>query len=98
MNGFAARACVEMPINLKLAIDHRLGGWINSLELQLVGAKDDISQMRNELTTPAYALVNLRTGYQWSMCEWTSAWTTFSTRSTTSRSGALIWLTTRLCR
>ncbi len=65
MSGFAVRACVEMPINLKLALDHRLGGWINSLELQLVGAKDDVSQMRNELTTPAYALVNLRTGYRW---------------------------------
>lgn len=54
-----------MPINGKLGIDHTLGGWTNSIELQLVGSKDDVSQVHNELTTGAYALVNLRTGYQW---------------------------------
>ena len=54
-----------MPINAKLALDHKLGGWTNSVELQLVGSKDQVSQVRNELTTPSYALVNLRTGYQW---------------------------------
>jgi iron complex outermembrane receptor protein len=54
-----------MPINAKLALDHRLGGWINSIEVQLVGSKNLVSQVRNELTTPSYALVNLRTGYQW---------------------------------
>jgi len=54
-----------MPINAKLAFDHRLGGWINSIELQLVGSKTLVSQVHNELTTPSYALVNLRTGYQW---------------------------------
>ena len=54
-----------MPINAKLALDHRLGGWTNSVELQLVGAKDQVSQVHNETTTPDYALVNLRTGYEW---------------------------------
>jgi iron complex outermembrane receptor protein len=54
-----------MPINAKLALDHTLGAWTNSVELQLVGSKDDVSQVRNELTTPSYALLNLRTGYQW---------------------------------
>ena len=54
-----------MPINAKLALDHRIGGWTNGIELQLVGSKDQVSQVHNELTTPAYALVNLRTGYQW---------------------------------
>ena len=54
-----------MPINTKLAIDHTLGNWTNSIELQLVGAKNHVSEVRNELTTPAYALVNLRMGYQW---------------------------------
>ncbi|MDA9529478.1 TonB-dependent receptor [Bradyrhizobium sp. CCBAU 25338] len=54
-----------MPINAKLALDHLLGGWTNSIELQLVGSKDQVSQVHNELTTPAYALLNLRTGYQW---------------------------------
>jgi iron complex outermembrane receptor protein len=54
-----------MPINAKLALDHKIGNWTNSLELQLVGSKDRVNQVHNELTTPAYALVNLRTGYQW---------------------------------
>lgn len=54
-----------MPVNAKLALDHHLGGWTNSVELQLVGSKNVVSQVRNELTTPSYALVNLRTGYQW---------------------------------
>lgn len=54
-----------MPINTRLAINHTLGNWTNSIELQLVGAKNQVSEVHNELTTPAYALVNLRTGYQW---------------------------------
>ena len=54
-----------MPLNGKLAFDHKLGGWTSSVELQLVGAKDDVSQVHNETTTAAYALVNLRAGYQW---------------------------------
>jgi iron complex outermembrane receptor protein len=54
-----------MPINAKLALDHTLGGWTNGIELQMVGAKDQVSQVRNELMTPAYALINLRSGYQW---------------------------------
>ncbi|HEY0218683.1 MAG TPA: TonB-dependent receptor, partial [Afipia sp.] len=54
-----------MPLNGKLALDHTIGAWTNSIELQLVGGKTDVSQVHNELTTPAYALLNLRTGYQW---------------------------------
>jgi len=54
-----------MPVNTKLALDHTLGGWINGVELQLIGSKTVVSQVRNELTTPSYALVNLRTGYRW---------------------------------
>ncbi|KPF98202.1 TonB-dependent receptor [Rhodopseudomonas sp. AAP120] len=54
-----------MPINAKIALDHELGGWVSSAEVQLVGAKTQVSQVHNELTTPAYALLNLRTGYRW---------------------------------
>jgi iron complex outermembrane receptor protein len=54
-----------MPVNAKLALDHTLGNWTNTVELQLVGGKNEVSQLHNELTTPAYALLNLRTGYQW---------------------------------
>jgi iron complex outermembrane receptor protein len=54
-----------MPINGKIALDHTLGGWNSAIEAQLVGTKDEVSQVRNELTTPSYALINVRTGYQW---------------------------------
>lgn len=43
-----------MPINAKIAVDHTLGNWSSSLELQLVGAKNRINEVHNELTTPAY--------------------------------------------
>ncbi|KIZ40635.1 MULTISPECIES: TonB-dependent receptor [Rhodopseudomonas] len=56
-----------MPVNAKIALDHAIGNWTSSIELQLVGAKDEVSQVHNELTTPSYALLNLRTGYQWGM-------------------------------
>ncbi len=54
-----------MPINAKLTLDHKLGNWSNAVELQLVGDKDDVQQARNEVPTPGYALVNLRSSYQW---------------------------------
>ncbi len=54
-----------MPFNAKVAADHRLGSWSNTLELQLVAAKNDVQEVRNELKTSGYGLVNLRTSYQW---------------------------------
>jgi iron complex outermembrane receptor protein len=54
-----------MPLNAKLALEHKLGNWSSVAELQLVDAKTDVEQVRNELQTPGYALLNLRTSYQW---------------------------------
>ena len=54
-----------MPLNAKLALEHKLGNWSSVAELQLVDAKTDIEKVRNELQTPGYALVNLRSSYQW---------------------------------
>lgn len=54
-----------MPANLKLALVHRLEGWTNTLEVLGVAAKNRISQVRNEMKTPGYGLVNLRTGVDW---------------------------------
>ena len=54
-----------MPLNLKLALTHRLGGWTNTAEVQGVAAKTRISQVRNEVTTPGYGLLTLRSGYEW---------------------------------
>lgn len=54
-----------MPFNLKLGLDHERGGWKNGLEIQFVDAKGDVQAIRNELHTPAYVLLNAKTGYQW---------------------------------
>jgi iron complex outermembrane receptor protein len=54
-----------MPFNLKLGLDHEREGWKNGLEMQFVDAKGDVQAIRNELHTPAYVLLNAKTGYQW---------------------------------
>lgn len=54
-----------MPLNTKLALVQRLGGWTNTAEVQMVAAKTRISQVRNEVTTPGYAVFNLRSSYEW---------------------------------
>ena len=54
-----------MPLNLKLALIQRLGRWTTTAEVQGVAAKDRISQVRNEVTTPGYALFNLRSSVEW---------------------------------
>ncbi|MGB7649272.1 MAG: TonB-dependent receptor, partial [Pseudomonas fluorescens] len=52
-----------MPLNAKLAVTQQLGGWDNSMELVLVKDKSNVSDVRNEIKTPGYSLVNLRTSY-----------------------------------
>jgi iron complex outermembrane receptor protein len=54
-----------MPLNAKLGLVHRLGAWINTLEVQKVEAKTHVSQVRNEVQTPGYTLVNFNTSYEW---------------------------------
>jgi iron complex outermembrane receptor protein len=54
-----------MPLNTKLALTERLGGWSNTAEFQLVAAKTEVSQVRNEVQTGAYNLINLRSSYEW---------------------------------
>ncbi|OGB30064.1 MAG: TonB-dependent receptor [Burkholderiales bacterium RIFCSPLOWO2_02_FULL_66_35] len=54
-----------MPLNGKLALTHKTGGWDNSLELVAVKAKTTVSSVRNEIRTPGYGLVNLRGSYSW---------------------------------
>ncbi|MFG1477426.1 TonB-dependent receptor [Xanthobacter sp. V4C-4] len=56
-----------MPLNGTLAVDNTLGNWTTSLELQLVSSKILVSQVRNELETEAYALLNFRTAYEWQL-------------------------------
>lgn len=54
-----------MPLNARIALTHRLGGWDNVLEVIGVTRKDDVSEVRNELETPGYGLTNLRLSYSW---------------------------------
>jgi len=54
-----------MPLNAKLAVTQKLGGWDNSVELVAVKAKTDVNAMRNEIKTPGYSLVHVRTSYSW---------------------------------
>ena len=54
-----------MPLNGKLALVHRIGNLTSIIEGQLVDSKSDVSQVRDEVPTAAYALLNLRASYQW---------------------------------
>ncbi len=54
-----------MPLNAKLALTHRIGGWDNAIEWVGALAKDDVSDVRNEIETPGYGLLNLRASYTW---------------------------------
>jgi iron complex outermembrane receptor protein len=54
-----------MPLNAKLALTHKLGGWDNAIELVMVKGKNDSSAVRNEIDTPGYSLLNLRGSYSW---------------------------------
>ncbi len=54
-----------MPLNGKFALTQKLGRWDNAAEVVMVARKDDVSEMRNEMETPGYALMNLRGSYAW---------------------------------
>jgi iron complex outermembrane receptor protein len=54
-----------MPLNAKLSLTQKFGGWDNSAELVMARRKDDVSDMRNEIKTPGYGIVNLRGSYNW---------------------------------
>ena len=54
-----------MPLNARLAVVHRLNKWTNTIEVDLVDDKSDVSQVRNELETDSYALLHLRSSYEW---------------------------------
>jgi len=54
-----------MPESGRLAASYHLGVWSLSPELLAVGAKNRISQVRNEPQTDAYWLFNLRSAITW---------------------------------
>ena len=54
-----------MPLYSRIALMHQLGGWSTQLQLDLYAGKHNVDTVRNELETGGYALVNLRTSYEW---------------------------------
>jgi len=54
-----------MPLNAKLAVVQNLDNWTNTVEVELVDEKNDVSDVRNEVKTSGYGLVNLRSSYEW---------------------------------
>src|SRR3989338_5918322 len=54
-----------MPLNAKLTLTQKLGGWDNGIEVVAAQAKSQLSDARNEIRTPGYGLVNLRATYSW---------------------------------
>ncbi|CAG1006407.1 Heme/hemopexin utilization protein C [Burkholderiales bacterium] len=54
-----------MPLNARVSLTHKLGLWESTVEVVGVAAKKDLSDVRNEIKTPGYELLNLRTSYTW---------------------------------
>ena len=54
-----------MPLNGRVGLEHALGGWTSSVEVEMVAAKKKVSKVRNEMVTAGYTLVNLHSTYQW---------------------------------
>ena len=52
-----------MPLNAKLGLVQHQGRWSNTAELQLVAGKTDVSEVRHEVPTAGYGLLNLRSSY-----------------------------------
>ena len=53
-----------MPLNATLSLTQELGRWRNTIEGEFVAAKDDVSEVRNEMPTAGYGLVHLRSSYE----------------------------------
>lgn len=55
----------QMPLNSIIDLDYKWGGWTATVETELVAAKTDVQAIRREPKTAGYALLNLRTSYDW---------------------------------
>jgi len=54
-----------MPLNVKLAVVQQLDNWTNTVEVELVDDKSNVSDTRNEVKTSSYGIMNLRSSYKW---------------------------------
>jgi iron complex outermembrane receptor protein len=53
------------PFSGSVALEHKLGRWTSAVELAFAADKDQADPVRNELHTSGYAIVNLRSSYEW---------------------------------
>lgn len=54
-----------MPLNSTITLSQKFAGLTNSIQGQFVAAKNTVEELRNEIPTSAYALLNLSSSYQW---------------------------------
>lgn len=53
------------PLTATLAVEERIGSWTHTVETRMVAGKHKTDENRLEVGTGGYALLNLRTQYQW---------------------------------
>lgn len=53
-----------MPLDATLTLEHQRNRCSSAVSVESVAAKRDVQQVRNELATAGYTLMNVRTGYQ----------------------------------
>ncbi|MBT3812624.1 MAG: TonB-dependent receptor [Gammaproteobacteria bacterium] len=54
-----------MPFNFTWGVNHKLGGWQSAFNMQFVDTKNEVQEVRNELETSSYILLNFKTSFQW---------------------------------
>lgn len=54
-----------MPLNGRFTLTHQKAGWDNAVEWVVVDSKKDGSDVRNEIDTSGYSLINLRSSRSW---------------------------------
>jgi iron complex outermembrane receptor protein len=54
-----------MPLNGKFILNQQIAGWRNAIEWEMVDNKDDVNDVRNEIETAGYGLLNLRASHSW---------------------------------
>ena len=54
-----------IPVQGSLTLSHQYDGWHSSLEWVLASSKEKVSDIRNEIQTAGYGLLNLQVSHQW---------------------------------
>jgi iron complex outermembrane receptor protein len=52
-------------LSLAVTLTHTLGPWSSAIEAKATASKSQADPLRHEPFTPGYAVLNLRTSYDW---------------------------------